>query len=79
MYPHRQHTSVQTMTPSLADTIRDAIRDTGQSVFAVARASGAYRSRVLSRFLSGERGILLDTAEKLCQRLGLELRRIDEP
>jgi transcriptional regulator with XRE-family HTH domain len=78
MYTHRQSTSVHTMTQPLADVIRDAIRETGQSAFAVARAAGVSQP-VLSRFLSGERGILLDTAEKLCQLLGLELRRVDEP
>jgi hypothetical protein len=29
---------------------------------------------VLSRFLRGERGVNLDTAEKLCRALGLDLR-----
>jgi len=33
---------------------------------------------VLSRFLRGERGINLDTAEKLCRALGLGLRPAKE-
>ena len=31
---------------------------------------------ILSRFLSGKRGITLQTAERLCRTLGLELRRV---
>jgi plasmid maintenance system antidote protein VapI len=59
---------------TLADVLRREIRATGQSVYAVALASGVGQP-VLSRFLAGTRGITLDTADKLCQTLGLELRR----
>jgi plasmid maintenance system antidote protein VapI len=66
-----------TLSRPMAELIRESIRETGLSVFAVARASGVSQP-VLSRFMNCERGILLDTAEKLCHWLGLELRHADE-
>jgi transcriptional regulator with XRE-family HTH domain len=58
---------------TFADVIRRAVEDSGRTAYAIALESGVSQA-VLSRFLRGERGINLDTAEKLCRALGLELR-----
>ena len=57
----------------LSEQLRGYVRNCGQSVYAVSQASGVSQS-VLSRFLAGERSPTLDTAEKLVEVLGLELR-----
>ncbi len=57
---------------SLANTIKRAITDTGKSVNSVALTSGVSQA-VVQRFLAGKRGITLDTAERLCLYLKLEL------
>ena len=62
---------------TFAGTIRRAVRESGQTPYAVALAAGVPQP-VLSRFLRGERGITLDTAEKLCRALGLELRQVEK-
>lgn len=56
----------------LPDVIKAAARATGMSVNALAHAAGVQQA-ALHRFLNGQRGINLDTAEKLCAYLGLEL------
>jgi hypothetical protein len=58
---------------SLADTIKQAILATGKSVNSVASQSGVSQP-ILHRFLTGQRGITLDTAERVCSYLKLELR-----
>lgn len=62
---------------SLADTLKEAIRKTGLSGYRVALDAGVPEP-VVSRFLRGERGINLDTAGKLADYLGLELRPIKQ-
>jgi plasmid maintenance system antidote protein VapI len=57
----------------LGETLKAAARATGLSVNALAKRSGVPQA-VLQRFLAGQRGITLDTAEKLCASLGLELQ-----
>ncbi len=59
---------------TVADQLRDAIRDCGESVYAVAKGAGVDAS-VLGRFVRGERGINLGTAAKVCTYLGLTLIR----
>lgn len=63
---------------SLADTLKEAIRKTGLSGYRVALDAGVPEP-VVSRFLRSERGITLDTAGKLADYLGLELRPIRKP
>lgn len=58
---------------SLAATIKQAILATGKSVNAVASESGVSQS-ILQRFLAGRRGVTLETAERVCGYLKLELR-----
>lgn len=59
---------------SLIEVLRREILEAGKSVFAVAKEARVSQP-ILSRFLSGKRGITLATAERLCRTLGLELRR----
>jgi plasmid maintenance system antidote protein VapI len=59
---------------SLVEVLRREILGAGKSVFAVAKEAHVSQP-ILSRFLSGKRGITLQTAERLCLSLGLELRR----
>jgi transcriptional regulator with XRE-family HTH domain len=58
---------------SLPESLKAAARATGLSVNALAKRSGVPQA-VLQRFLAGQRGITLETAEKLCAWLGLELQ-----
>jgi transcriptional regulator with XRE-family HTH domain len=59
---------------TLVEVLRREILGAGKSVFAVAKEAHVSQP-ILSRFLSGKRGITLQTAERLCHTLGLELRR----
>ncbi len=55
--------------------LRTAIKDAGKSIYRVAKDSGVAHPVIL-RFMSGERDIRLETAEKLAESLGLELTQI---
>ena len=57
----------------LPKRLRAAIKQTGKSIYQVAKDSGVAHPVIL-RFLSGERDIRLETAEKLAQSLNLELK-----
>lgn len=59
---------------NLVDQLRRAMRDSGETAYAIAKGSGVSQS-VVNRFVSGERGISLETAAKLCEYLKLELAR----
>jgi transcriptional regulator with XRE-family HTH domain len=50
--------------------LRTAIKDAGKSIYRVAKDSGVAHPVIL-RFMSGERDIRLETAEKLAESLGL--------
>jgi len=54
------------------DTIRDAIEQAEEPPAHICKGAGVARSQV-SRLLSGERQINLETAEKLGAYLGLEI------
>lgn len=58
--------------PSLAETLLAAVAASGLSTYAVAKGSGVSQP-ALHRFVTGERGLTLDTADKLCRFLGLRL------
>jgi DNA-binding Xre family transcriptional regulator len=53
--------------------LKQAVADTGKSVNAAAKESGVPQA-VLQRFVTGRRGITLETVERLCAYLQLELR-----
>jgi plasmid maintenance system antidote protein VapI len=59
--------------PTLADALRQAIRESGQSQNAISYATQVPAAAV-SRFMNGHRDITLSTANRLCEFLGLELR-----
>ena len=59
---------------NIAEQLLKAAKDSGQTAYALAKGSGIDRS-VMLRYLSGERGLNLDTAARLAAYLGLELRK----
>ncbi len=59
---------------TIVEQLRSAIVKSGETEYAIAKGSGVSQS-VVNRFVSGERGISLDTAAKLCEYLKLQLRR----
>jgi transcriptional regulator with XRE-family HTH domain len=61
------------MAKSIVDQLRRAIKGSGQTEYAIAKGSGVSQS-IVNRFVSGERGISLETAAKLCAYLKLDLR-----
>ena len=54
--------------------LRKFVKEAGLTGYALSRDAGIDRS-VAIRFLSGKRGLNLRTASKVCDLLGLELRR----
>ncbi len=57
----------------IVQELKDAIVNSGVSRYALSRASGVPQS-ALSRFMNGERGLSLESAARLAEALGLELR-----
>jgi DNA-binding phage protein len=57
---------------TLPERLRATIRNSGKPVYQIARESGVAHP-VIFRFLTGERDIRLETAEKLAAALGLRL------
>src|SRR5262245_51144391 len=64
--------------PGLVEQLREAIRQSGQSLNQIARASGVGSDR-LSRFMTGKRDLTLEAAEKLCRVLRIGLAAADSP
>ncbi len=58
---------------SLPNTLRTAIRRSGKPIYQLAAESGVPHPSIF-RFMSGQRDIRLETAEKLAATLGLRLR-----
>jgi plasmid maintenance system antidote protein VapI len=58
---------------TLADALRQAIRESGQSQQAISYATEV-PAPAISRFVNGHRDITLSTANRLCEFLGLQLR-----
>jgi transcriptional regulator with XRE-family HTH domain len=61
------------MAKSIVDQLRRAIKASGQTEYAIAKGSGVSQS-IVNRFVSGERGISLETAAKIATYLKLDLR-----
>ncbi len=57
----------------IGETLKRAVRNSGQTRYGVAKGSGIDYS-VLLRFMAGEREVRLATASRLANYLGLELR-----
>ena len=62
----------------LADELKQAITDSGLTAYALAKRAGTSPD-VITRFVSGERDLRLETAGKIAAALGLGLRPIDPP
>ena len=63
------------MTPerrTIVEQLRQAIVDSGESEYAVGKATGVSQT-IFSRFINSERGISIETAAKLCSYLKLDL------
>jgi DNA-binding phage protein len=58
---------------NVVTVVRDAIRRDNRSITRLARDAGVSQSQV-SRFVSGQRGVTINTMERLLGTLGLELR-----
>ena len=56
----------------LQDSLKTAIRQTGEPLNRLAKKSGVSQP-IIYRFVSGERDIRLETADKLAAALGLRL------
>lgn len=54
----------QNREPTMSEQLRQAIHDSGLSIYAVAKGSGASQP-VVARFAAGERDIRLETADRL--------------
>ncbi len=61
----------------MREVIIRAIEESGKSVRSIALNAGITQPQ-LSRFVKGERDLLLDAVDKLAKSLGLELRKIDD-
>ena len=57
---------------SLSEDLRLAIRKSGKSVYQIAKAANVSQI-VVSRFLSGERDIRMETADRLAEVLDVKL------
>lgn len=58
--------------PRLLTAIREAIERSDESAAAISRGAGVNRSQV-SRLMSGERSLSIESAERLMDYLGLEV------
>ncbi len=64
--------SVGTNRKKLSDQIRQAVEDCGQSRYAISKATRIAES-TLSRFMAGERGLPMQTLDKLADYLDLNI------
>ena len=60
-------------SPPISEQLKDAIRRSGESLYAIGKATGVDNGR-LYRFMCGQRGLTLETVDRLCSYLGLVLR-----
>jgi plasmid maintenance system antidote protein VapI len=61
------------MEQTLSDVLRRAILESGMTRYAIAVKAGVDQAS-LSRFVAGKRSMSLETADKLMDVLGLEVR-----
>ena len=60
-------------TKGLAGQLRKAIKDSGLTPYRIATDAGVDRA-AMTRFVNGSRGLTLNTASRIAEYLGLELR-----
>lgn len=66
------------MTPTpFSDALRAAVKADGRSLYAIAKAADV-SLQMLTRWLNGERGLRLDSADKLAAALGVTFPQQDE-
>jgi transcriptional regulator with XRE-family HTH domain len=65
-------------TPKLSDQLREAIQKSGASLNQLGIAAGVHSS-ILSRFMRGERTLLMNTVERLLESLGCGVSISGEP
>ncbi len=63
---------MMTCMARLLDELRDAIEASGKTRYRIAQESGVAES-ILSRLMSGERGLSIDALETLADYLGVEI------
>jgi predicted transcriptional regulator len=61
------------MGETFTDQLREAIRDSGMTRYAISVQTGIAQS-TLCKFLKAERGMSLDSVDRLMECLGLEIR-----
>ena len=57
---------------SITDELREAIRSSGLSCYRIWQESGVNKA-ALSRFMSGQRGLLLESVDRIAAVLGLHI------
>ena len=57
---------------TILDTLRKTIKTSGLTQYRIAKDTGIPQS-ALSRLMSGERGLSVESIEQLCDYLGLEI------
>lgn len=67
-----KHCAILFSMAELLSMMRNAIEASGQSRYRISKETGIAES-VLSRFMSGETALAVETAERLADYLGLEL------
>jgi DNA-binding phage protein len=59
---------------TITDQLKAAIKASGLTHYRIAKDAGLKATSV-DRFMSGQRGLNIDTAAKICAALNLELRK----
>ncbi|MCU0711987.1 MAG: helix-turn-helix domain-containing protein [Pirellula sp.] len=62
---------------TLADQLREAMAASGLTNYRISKEADIDQA-VLSRFVSGERNITLEVADRICKLLDLEFRKREE-
>ena len=70
--PNGKGSGMMTCMGRLLNQIRDAIGASGESRYRIAKETGIAES-VLSRLMSGKRGLSIDALETLADYLGLDI------
>jgi hypothetical protein len=58
---------------TMTETLKHAIRKSGESLYAIHRATGV-DSSALGKFMAGKQSLRLDLADKLAEYFGIECR-----
>ena len=61
-------------TATMSDTLRRTIRDSGLTIYRIAKDTGVSQASLL-RFMRGERSLRLDIADGLAEFFGLRLTK----